>query len=200
MAQTITYKTIITNYEGMCYIRDYHFNFLTRIRSRYLKALFFMVVFAYTLLLVGEAVTYDSAAQLFPLVVGIPLLGLTAVKIVHLVFQNRFDFEVVELFENADQVVATSDEDTIEPSEQYRRQFNMILWTLGLLVLTWLVGHLLALVVFVFTFVYVYERSLGRAILASGLTFVFVYLLFIQLLGSSLWEGLIRFQFGGIPL
>lgn len=183
----------------MSYLSERHFDFLTEIDTRYLKATFFAVIFSYTLLLVLEALGYSSDARLFPLVVGGPLLGLTALKLLQLLFEDRFRMDVTDLIDIGD-MDAVADEENRDPALTYQRQFTMILWTAGVVALIWLFGHLIALAVFVFAFIYVYERSLRRAIVATALTYAFVHLLFIELLGASLWGGILVIGGAAIPL
>lgn len=173
------------------------FGFVERVDGRYWSTAFFVALFAYTLLLVVTALGYGSGAQLFPLVVGIPLLALIVTEIVILLFQERLGFESVDLFESVQQLEGT-EEKTTDRRQQYRREFEMALWVTLSVAVVWLFGHMVGLVAFVFGFIYAYERSTRRALVATVITFVFVYLLFVSLLGANLWEGLIPIG-GALP-
>jgi hypothetical protein len=67
----------------------------------------------------------------------------------------------------------------------------MVVLSILSFVLIWLVGHIVALLVFVFGFIYLYERNIKRALIATALTFGFIYLLFVTILSASLYEGVL---------
>lgn len=168
------------------------FRKISGVDGRYWAALFFGLILAYVALLVTEALGYSSDPRLFPLVVGVPLLVLIAGQIVLLVFGDRFGIESVDLFENIQELEGSDEGSDMDPVERTRREFEMVVWSLLSFGVIWLFGHLVALVVFVFGFIYVYERSLKRALLATAVTFGFVYLLFVYILGASLWSGVLE--------
>ncbi|MFW5919974.1 MAG: tripartite tricarboxylate transporter TctB family protein [Halanaeroarchaeum sp.] len=167
------------------------FGKIAAVDSRYWASLFFGLVLAYVVLLVVEAVGYSSNARLFPIVVGVPLAVLIVVQIVLLLFRERLGIESVDLFESIQQLDATEEPEEGSAVERNRREFEMILWSLASFGLIWLFGHLVALVAFVFGFIYVYERNLRRALIATAITFGFVYVLFVSILGASLWSGVV---------
>ena len=168
------------------------FRKISGVNGRYWAALFFGLIFLYVALLVVEAQGYSSDPRLFPLVVGVPLLLLIVGQIVLLVFGEQLGIESVDLFESIQQLEGADEETEMDPLERSRREFEMIVWSLLSFGVIWLFGHLVALVVFVFGFIYVYERSLKRALLATAVTFGFVYLLFVYILGASLWSGVLE--------
>ena len=176
----------------MTSVDDRAFQKITHINSRYWASLFFGLLFVYVALLVSEALGYSSAPRLFPLVIGVPLLLLIVVQVVLLLFQEQLGIESVDLFESIQQLEGTSEETDEETAvEQTRREFEMVVLSIVSFVLIWLVGHMVALLVFVFGFIYLYERNIKRALIATALTFGFIYLLFVTILGASLYEGVL---------
>lgn len=167
------------------------FGFVERVDGRYWSTAFFVALFAYTLLLVVTALGYGSGAQLFPLVVGVPLLALIVAEIVILLFPDRLGFESTDLFESTQQLEESEGRKATDQRRQYRREFEMSIWTILSVTAVWLFGHMIGLAVFVFGFIYAYERNAKRALIATVITFIFVYLLFNRLLGANLWEGLV---------
>lgn len=170
---------------------DGGFERLAAIEGRYLAITFFGVLLVYTLALVTQAVGYSEAARLFPLIVGIPLVVMLIANILLLALEERIDLRLVGFFDAMSEIDAVSAEAEVDQAERYRREFSMVLWIGALISLSWLFGNLVAVAVFVFAFVYAYERAPLRALFVTVLTFGFIYLLFVQVLGAILWRGVI---------
>lgn len=165
---------------------------IAAVDSRYWASLFFALIFAYVAILVSEALGYSSDPRLFPLLVGVPLLVLIVGQVVLLVFRDQLGIESVDLFETAYELNPDDDRTEAEATmQQNRREAEMLVWALVSFLLIWLLGHIVALLVFVFGFIYAYERSLKRAAIATAITFGFIYILFVSILGASLWEGIL---------
>lgn len=175
---------------------DRGFERLAEVDGRYPATAFFLAVLGYTLALLLEAQGYPADPRLFPMIVGVPLVLLLLAKILLLLFQDRFELQSVGLFEDLGvlDVASTGGEGT--RASRYRRELSMIGWIGALGGLIYLVGNLLAIPVFIFTFILAYERKPVRAAFVAALTFGFVYLLFVEILGASLWRGV--FELGGI--
>lgn len=167
------------------------FRKIADVDGRYWASLFFGLLFVYVALMVLEALDYASAPRLFPLVIGVPLLLLIVVQVVLLLFQEQLGIESVDLFESIQQLEGVAEEDEETAAERPRRELEMIILSLLSFVLIWLLGHVAALLVFVFGFIYLYERDLRRALIATALTFGFVYLLFVSILNASLYRGIL---------
>lgn len=174
---------------------------LDRLRSvddRQWEILFFLLLLGYSSLLVYEAWGYGSDARLFPLLVGVPLLGMLLVKIGLLLFGDRIDLSDSDTFGSVTSEIEGTDdsEDTGEDTEldtlvRYRREYEMVGWTFALIGLIWLVGFRLSILVFVPAFIYRYERALKRALGVTVFTWVATDLIFVRLLSVTFWEGVI---------
>lgn len=181
----------------MASVSERPFEALAEVDGRYRSAAFFLGVGAYVLLQVVTALGYRPTVRLFPLVIGVPLLGLIAAKLVLLLFGDRLGIRMADLFEDVAQMEFDEIEE-IPDAVRYRREFEVVLWTTGLIVLVWLVGIMPAIAVFVFSFIFAYERSLPRALFAMLLTYGFVYVLFIQILDAVLYEGVYAIRIPGV--
>lgn len=166
------------------------FDHLADIDGRYLAAVFFSVLLTYTLALVYESFGYAWDARLFPLIVGIPLSIMILGKILLLLLNDRLDLQVVGFFEDVGDMNPSQKKKAQSRASRYRREFSMVLWIVGLVLLIYLIGNLAAVPLFIFAFILTYERNFRRAVLAAIVTSVFIYLLFIQVLDSTLWRGI----------
>lgn len=175
---------------------DRGFDRLAAIEGRYLAIGFFAILLVYTAALVLEAVDYSEAARLFPLIVGIPLVVMLLANILLLAMGDRVDLQVVGFFDAMGEIDTVSTRDAVPQAERYRREVTMILWVGAFVLLTWLVGNLAAIFVFVFAFIAVHERAPARAFFIAAVTIGFIYLLFVRLLGATLWRGV--FPIGGL--
>ena len=88
-----------------------------------------------------------------------------------------------------DEAVETGE--TVDPSVRMRREAAMVGWTLAVLSLTYFFGFLSTLTMFVFGFIYYYERNGKLALGVTGLNLVISYVLFVQILQIRLFPGAI---------
>lgn len=174
---------------------DRVFDGLVTVDSRVWPGIFFGVIGLYTFAVVLQSTSYSEAARLFPIVIGVPLLGLIALKLLMTVFDDRNWFASTELFDFDDRFdhVGVA---AVEAAVRYQREAEMIIWLVGLSVFLWVFGFILTLIVFLFTFVFIYERDVLRAAIVSAVTVGFVYFFFIRLLGASVYTGAINL---GLP-
>lgn len=170
---------------------DRGFERLADVDERYFALVFFSTLLVYTLALVSQAVGYSADVRLFPLIVGVPLSVMLAVKILLLVLGDRLDLNVGKILDDVADVDAVAADRVTDKAVQYRHELSMTLWIGALTVLIYLFGNLTAVPIFIFAFVLVYERDVVRAAVVAGVTVVFIYLLFIQLLEAPLWRGVL---------
>lgn len=160
-----------------------------RLERKHWESLFFLLLLSYTVVLVVRANGYSSDPRLFPLMIGLVLIGLVVVRVTMLL-SDRFSGVGGGMFESLSEELKDADEATRERDRltRYRIELSMVGWVVGLLALVWALGFQLALIIFVFVFVYVYEDSARRAALTSLLSYALIYLLFVQLLSVTLYE------------
>lgn len=176
---------------------DRTFEVLVDVDDRLWPGIFFGGVGLYTLAVVFKSLGYSPDARLFPLVIGVPFLGLVVLQLALLLFEDRLDLESATIFDLEDRFDVVSTED-VEPAIRYRREFGMFVWLAGVTVLLWAVGFLPTLAAFLFSFVWYYERDLVRAAIVTAITYGFVYGFFIRLLGAPIYRGALAVGFSGL--
>jgi hypothetical protein len=158
--------------------------------SSYWEALFLLIILAYVLLLVYTAWGYSGDPRLFPLLIGVPLVGIIVLRVVMLL-STRFNVSSGGALQSVTTELEDAGEDDSGPVNdivRYRRQIETIGWLCGLTACTWALGFQIGLIIFVFTFVYTYERDTVRAAGAALITYAIIYTLFIRLLSVILNE------------
>jgi hypothetical protein len=158
-----------------------------RVPHRVREAGFVLLLGAYVSVIILKAVDYSQQARRFPLVIGVPLLGLILLKTVLLVGGGRLSLPATGLV--SDMVdLDTGGDDHAGALIQRQREFEVIVW-IGLLVgMVWGLGFQVGGVLFVAGFVFRYQRDPKRALLVAAITYAIIYLLFIRLLNRRLVE------------
>lgn len=160
--------------------------------SRYWESMFFVGLLSYTVVLVYHANQFSSGAGLFPLIVGVPLIGMFCLKLLFtLVLRDRlgqFGGLTSDLMSQQSEGAGNALDD--EPAGVHR-ELESVLWVLLLFGILYLAGFLYGLTVFIFAFVLVKERDLLRAGIVTGSSMLSIYLLFVELLSIQLWSGVI---------
>lgn len=154
--------------------------------KRYTESLFLGALFTYTLLLVTTALDYGPKPQLFPLLAGIPLLGLILLRL-GMLNVERLRFDSGGMFQGLTDDMR-EDEMVEDATARYGREAEIILWLAGALALIWVAGFQIALLAFVFLFVFYHERDLYRAVGSTLLAYALLYVLFIELLSVELYQ------------
>lgn len=171
------------------------FDRIVAVDARVWPGVFFGAVGLYTLAVVLKATEYSEAARLFPLVIGVPFLGMIVVKLALVALADRELFAASELFDFDEEFEPVFASD-VPPGVRYRREAVMMLWLVALSAFLWAFGFLATLLAFLFVFVSVYERDPVRAAVASLVTTGFVYFFFIELLGAVVYAGAVTL---GLP-
>lgn len=162
------------------------FDRLVAVEGRWYRVVFFLVVFAYVLATLREAVGYTPSARLFPLVVGTATAALLGLEIAATVTgRGRLRGPFAGVF---DQLGAGSD----RTPDRYRREVRTLAWLVGLVGVVYLVGHLLGAFVYVTAFIRARGGSWRRALAVGAGTTAGLYVLFELLLTTPLYEGLVR--------
>lgn len=159
---------------------------------RYWQSLFFAGLLCYNLALVYQATQFSGEAGLFPLIIGVPLVGLICLKILFtLVLRDRVEgFGGLTgniMAEQAELVGDVLGGDRVN----VHRELESVVWVCLLFLIIWLAGFLYGLTVFILGFVLVKERNLLRAAIVTGSSMLSIYLLFVELLSIRLWSGVL---------
>lgn len=171
---------------------------LRSVDDRQWEILFFLLILGYSVLLVYEAWGYGPDARLFPLMVGIPLVGMLVVKIGLLLFADRIDLSENDMFgsvtsdlDDSEDIAESEETSKFDTLVRYRREYEMVGWTFVLIGLIWLLGFRLSMLVFIPVFIYRYERAPKRAVGVTIFTWIATDLIFVRLLSVTFWEGVI---------
>jgi hypothetical protein len=135
---------------------------------------------------------FSREDMLFPVIVGVPTAVLC---IVHLVFTAYPSLEEKISWSDPDsesRLDRLSDgEATRSAAEKQRFGFYMILWVTVLPVLVYFLGYLTVLPPYVFAFILFFKKDLRLALGVTVVFSIFVYVLFIVILGMIPWEGVL---------
>lgn len=166
---------------------------LANISQRYLEAVFFLGLLAYSALLVWETRGYGPDARLFPLLVGVPLIAMLVLQIVLLLLPDRLTPSGGGMFNDISDEFTEVEEDRDKPSTEVmiQRETSMMFWLIGVIIAIWLFGFLLAIPIFIFVFKYYYDRDLTQAIILASVIYVLIDIMFLRLLNFVLWGGLL---------
>lgn len=165
---------------------------LEQIRPIYYKQAFFLTAFGYIALMMWDAQSYGPTVRLFPVLIGVPTLGLLLVQLLFPVIPEGFELGGDGLMSTVtDSSEIDVNESTTDRSVRMQREFTMVLWTLSLLGVVYLFGFLAGLTLFVAAFIYYYERNLKLALGVMLLNLAVAYVLFVQILQIRLFPGAI---------
>ena len=170
-------------------------NSLKKLDPSFWLSLFFTVVIA---LLVGTALRLDWDTRLFPWAIGIPALALA-------VRQLLIDWRGADA--NADEqdetpryagVLDIPVDRSISPEETFRHTVKTARWIFAFAFGIWFFGFLVSIPLFVF-FYLVYEAQAHKLVglIIAGLTFLFVWGMFDQLMHIA-WPEAALFTLLGI--
>lgn len=158
-----------------------------RVPRRFREAIFVLLLGVYASVIVFTAIGYSQRARRFPLVIGVPVLGLIVLKVALLLGGDRLSLPATGLVSD---VVSldTGGSDDIDASTQRRREVEVIGWIALFVGLIWALGFQVGSVLFVAGFVFRHQRDPKRALLVAGITYAIIYLLFVRLLNRRLVE------------
>jgi len=158
------------------------------------ELLFTTLIAVYVLTLAVLCFSYTAESRLFPLLVIVPTIVLLALRFVSIgnpelskILEPEaglLDIEKVQRF--------ASKEEKHENRENGWQEFAVILWVVGLLLLTFLVGIMPAIAVFIFFFVKFHgKRKIVTAAVYTAVTWIFVYVIFVVVLQTRLYGGIL---------
>lgn len=163
---------------------------LAAVSGRYVRAGFYALVLGYVALVLAEATTYGSDARLFPLLVGVPLAVLLALKVA-LELSSAGPDAVGGPLADVFREVETHRDGGPTGATRYRRDLAALGWLVALVALVRLLGLFPASFVFVAVFVYRQQGDPGRALALAAGTTLCCYLLFERLLSATTYGGLL---------
>lgn len=155
------------------------------------KLLFYGGTLVYLLVHLSLAWEWNWDNKLFPLLVGVPLVGLIVVQMLFVAkpdIRQRLvpDTESISM----EGMLSDSTDERTSYERQYS-EFEIVGWTIALAVLIFVLGFAYAMPLFVFAFVRSYTGRLVTAVRATAVFVVFTYLLFVVILNLQLWTGIL---------
>jgi hypothetical protein len=140
-----------------------------------------LVLLALAVLVLWSAMGFDRSSAVFPLFIGKIFLGLVVLEVV---------FEVRKIYRPDDRLGATALGVTPQGSKSVWKEVKAFIWLAAFLLALYLVGFVVAIALYLFSFL---RLSAGRSIkdsliFTSGVT-LFVYVVFMVLLGYDLYGG-----------
>ena len=165
-----------------------------RLRIKKGELLFTALIAVYVLTLSVLCLDYSAESRLFPLLVIIPSIIFLVLRFISIVNPELskilepetglLDLERVQRFAKTEGKQGTR--------ESGIKELVVVLWVIGLLLLTFLVGIMPAIALFVFLFVKFYgQRKITTAAAYTAATWIFVYILFVVVLQARLYGGML---------
>ena len=160
------------------------------------RTLFTLGVFAVVLVFLVLSLDYQPRARLVPLIIAIPTLLLTLLQLLIDMIPavgRRFSFlQEYDLFGiDTGRAVAPSEESR-SSGTVFRRELNFAAWLLLLMALIYFLGYLVAIPLFLVLFLRLRSsESWFMTLSITAVTWAFVYLVFIVVMGAPLHEGVV---------
>ena len=130
--------------------------------------------------LLWEAQSFDRASAIFPIFIGKIFVGLVLLEIV---------FEVQKMIKP---VQRNRGEEERAPANDVWKEFKGVLWLSLFLLLLYLSGFVVSIPLYIFAFLrFSARRSLSESLLMASGVSLFVYIMFMMLLGYDLHGGVL---------
>lgn len=150
---------------------------------------FYLFILGLSVVVVAETVDLSSDNRLLPLFFVSFLIVMTVLKLCFILY-DRFYGLPPSITENSASFLEEFLEDNADVSTV--RQLRMVLWIIGATTLVYLFGHLVAIPVFIFLFVFLEsEVPLWQNVALSIGMMAAIYLIFVQLLSMRMYDGVI---------
>lgn len=171
-------------------------------RSEWFSLAFYVGIAAWVLLLLYWARSWQWTNKLFPLLVGVPVVLFTLMQVVYVWYPGVFERLSPDRVTGgtaddlSEDLGETPEDNTVSRSkeEQQRWELYMLGWVTVLPVLMYVVGFAVSIPIYTFALGWFFLRDVRTALgLTVGVS-LFIYVLFVLLLGVPLWEGIL-----GIP-
>jgi len=165
-----------------------------RLRIKKGELLFTSFIALYVLTLSVLCFGYSAESRLFPFLVIIPTIIFLILRFISI--GNPELSKILEpetgLLDIEKVQRLTKAEEKQETRKNGVKEFVVILWVIGLLLLTFLVGIMPAIALFVFLFVKFYgKRKTATSVAYMAAAWIFVYILFVVVLQVRLYGGVL---------
>jgi len=146
-----------------------------------------LVLLTLAVLVLWGAMGFDRSSAVFPLFIGKIFFGLALLEVV---------LEVRKVYRPDDRLAASALDIPAEERKSVWKEVKAFIWLAAFLLLLYLVGFVVAIALYLFSFL---RLSAGRSIkdsliFTAGVT-LFVYVVFMVLLGYDLYGGMLFERF-----
>lgn len=160
------------------------------------RTLFTLGVFLLVLLFLVLSLDYRPRARLVPIIIAVPTLLLTLLQLlidmIPAVGRRFAFFQEYDLFGIETGRAAAPSEESRPTSNVFRRELSFAAWLLLLVALIYFIGYLAAIPLFMIPFMRLRSSESWRLTLSiTAVTWTFVYVVFIVVMGAPLHEGVV---------
>lgn len=173
-------------------------NVLADVPPVWLKISFYLFLLLWISYIVYEASTYSRFNNyFFPMLVGFPVIILLLLNLIFVKYPGVVD-RLTPQSQSGKEADMFADIEGMEEStrtkiEEYRYEIAMIGWIILLPVMNYFLGMGFSTLIYTFTLTYYLTRNLRTSIAVTLGVLIFVWILFIEILGMIIWEGTIPF-------
>ncbi len=160
------------------------------------RTLFTLGVFVLVLVFLVLSLGYQPRARLVPVIIAVPTLLLTLfqllIDMIPAVARRFSFFQEYDLFGIETGRAAAPSEESRPSSAVFRRELNFAAWLLLLVSLIYFIGYLVAIPLFMVLFMRLRSSERWLTTLSiTAVTWAFVYVVFIVVMGAPLHEGVV---------
>ena len=160
------------------------------------RTLFTFGVFVAVLAFLVVSLNYQPRARLVPIIIAVPTLLLTLfqllIDMIPAVARRFSFFQEYDLFGIDAGRAAEPAEESRPAGNVFRRELNFASWLLLLMALIYFLGYLVTIPLFLILFLRLRSSESWRMTLSiTAVTWAFVYVVFIVIMGAPLHEGVV---------
>lgn len=156
------------------------------------KVGFYLVILAWMGYVLGKAAGFTREQDwLFPFVIGVPIVLLILVKLVTIRYPALVERLVPEGGAGSDMFAQIMEESTRPRTERERYELYLVAWLVVLPVMMFVIGMGWTLLIYTFAFTWFFTRNLRTAGVVTVGVFLFIWILFVEILSMVIWDGLL---------
>lgn len=162
---------------------------LIPISSTWLQTTFYLLLLVWAIYLLLQARNWSSQDQLFPTLLGVLIVILIPLQLLKMHVRSVREF--LESEEESSSVASAGRKTDRSNREQEIHALIVIGWTTFLFLISYIIGFVYSIPLFVFLFVTYYLRDLKIAAVTSFVFSLCLYLLFVEVLNLRMWQGIL---------
>lgn len=162
-----------------------------------LKIGFYLFLLIWMGYIVSEASTYSRIENyFFPILIGVPVIMLIMIQFVIIKYPWIIDrVKPDQPGKDSDMFEAVEDltESPRTKVQEYKYEIVMIGWVILLPVMSYYLGMGFTTLIYTFSLTLYLTRDLRTSVLVTAAVVMFVWILFIEILGMIIWDGVFDF-------